>query len=95
MVGNILRECIVFLCFSYLFHYISENRIIYLCITDDVSTDTERQPDQQLKFVGTGIFHVRGQISHHSCNVRFGYEHGNSSPERLFNVGGRFPEVDW
>ena len=24
--------------FSYLFHYISDDRVIYLCITDDVST---------------------------------------------------------
>ena len=32
-----IDKCNVIFYFSYLFHYINEDRIIYLCITDDVS----------------------------------------------------------
>ncbi len=38
MTTETKRICDIFC--SYLFHYISENRVIFFCITDDVSIGT-------------------------------------------------------
>lgn len=48
-----LTYCLTFFFFfSYLFHYICHDRIIYLCITDDVSISSQIHFCTHLKAVG-------------------------------------------